>query len=510
MNNSPDKSKSRQVSCPADADHFSFLAEALPGFVWTADAKGIVNYVSSSWSEFSGLSEDHPSYLDWVKRVHQDDVEGALESWGHSVRTGEDFQSDFRIESVDGEYRWFKSIASAITTDSGKIVKWYGTVIDIQKIKEAEAFQKRASLQKEQFLAVLGHELRNPLSAIMSGLEIMKLGSLDKAGQDKALELISREATQLKQLADDTLDSSRFATGKLRLNRKILDLTELVELSLASFQHLAKEKNLTIDFDRPTTPISINADPGRIGQCLSNLLTNASKFTPDGGSISVELTAEPPVVQLSVADTGVGMEAEEIEKLFLAYNQGGSLFTNSPDGLGLGLSIVRNLVELHGGKVSALSEGKNRGSTFTIELPFCAESLEAPESPASAQSWEVKGLKVLVIDDSIGITATMKMFLESEGYSVRIATDSQSALASLRQEIPALIFCDLTLSNGDRGWDLAPQLLKALPSKSTTRLIAMSGHTQPEDIAKSLSVGFSHHLCKPLSLDAIRSILAGH
>ena len=373
--------------------------------------------------------------------------------------------------------------------------------------QEAEA----ASRAKDEFLAMLGHELRNPLSPILTALQLMKLRG--GGGLEREREVIERQVGHLTRLVDDLLDVSRITRGKVALKEERVEIAETVAKAIEIATPLLDQRTHVLDVDVPRS-LWVRGDSVRLSQVFSNLLTNAAKYTPPGGRIIVRATDEPGEIEVRVRDTGIGIAPDILPKVFDLFVQERQAIDRSQGGLGLGLTIVRNLVERHGGTVSAHSEGPGTGSEFVVRLRRSNAPVELEATgdltavPGSVITPSDAALKVLVVDDSIDGAEMLAAALSAKGYNTQVAFDGPAALRMAADFCPAVVFLDIGLPVMD-GYELAA-CLRDLPELSGIRMFALTGYGQDTDRKKTRDAGFEHHFTKPIDLDAIESVLSGH
>ena len=365
-------------------------------------------------------------------------------------------------------------------------------------LRAAEA----SSRAKDEFLAILGHELRNPLAPIVTAIELMKARGTAPV---RELGVIERQTRHLVRLVDDLLDVSRIARGRVELRREPLELRDVVRRAIEIAEPLVEKYSHRLSVDVPRGLV-VEADPVRLAQVVANLLTNAATYTPPRGEIHVVARAAPGGVALRVRDNGVGISPEMLPHVFEMFAQERQPLDRSRGGLGLGLTIVKSLVEAHGGKVAASSAGVGRGSELEILLPACTRApAAAPPAAAAEPARPACGMSVLVVDDNEDVAALMAESLARSGFVTRVAHDASEALAVVREFAPAAGILDIGLPVVD-GYELARRL-RAQPGLERMYLIAVTGYSQAEDRARALAAGFDHHLVKPVSGQAIRSLL---
>jgi PAS domain S-box-containing protein len=376
----------------------------------------------------------------------------------------------------------------------------------VNGLREAAESANRA---KDEFLRMLGHELRNPLSPIVTALQLMKLQG--PAGSERARTVIERQVNHLIRLVDDLLDVSRITRGKVELKKEVLELAEVIATAIETASPLLEKRGHALTVDVPRSGLLVNADPTRLGQVVSILLTNAAKYTPPVGRIIVRAQAIEDEVVLSVRDTGIGIAPEVLPRVFDLFFQERQTIDRSQGGLGLGLMIVRNLVQGHGGSVLARSEGPKRGSEIIVRLPRLtrdpelADSHNAPTSPADAAGGVALAPRVLVVDDNEDAAETLNWALVHKGYDTRVAHDASTALRVAAEFLPDIAVVDIGLPMMD-GYELASHL-RAIPGLAGLRFIALTGYGQESDHQKSQEAGFAHHLVKPVDIDALEDAM---
>ena len=366
--------------------------------------------------------------------------------------------------------------------------------------RDAEA----ANRAKDEFLATLSHELRTPLNAIVGWAHLLKTGQLDEGQRTRAVDVIDRNAKAQSQIVADVLDVSRIVMGKLRLDVRPVLLAEVVEEALDTLRPAAAAKDIRLEATLGGTP-HVSGDPDRLQQVVWNLLSNAIKFTPSGGSVRVRLRRANGHVDVVVEDTGTGIRPDFLPHVFERFRQSDSSSTRAHGGLGLGLALVRHLVELHGGTVSAESRGEGQGATFTVRLPvMLAEARERPEGPAI----DLQGLQVLVVDDDGEARERVAAALRHVGAQVRTAANVVDALADVDQHPPAVIVSDLEMAGGD-GYQFIRRLRQLDPERGgTIPAAALTGHARPDEGRRALEAGFQRHLAKPSAPDEIARAVA--
>jgi PAS domain S-box-containing protein len=526
------------------------LAETVPSIIWTAAPDGTITYANERWFRYTGLTPEQNA-RDWPRYVlHPDDRERCEAQWRRALADGTEYEIEVRNRRSDGEYRWFLTRAVPARDAQGRVTAWFGSTTDIDDRKRAEAALQEDDRRKDEFLAMLGHELRNPLAPIRNAVHLLKLLEPAEPRRTRAIEIIDRQVTHQVRLVDDLLDVSRISRGKIRLQPEQLDLASVVRDTSEDCRSLFQEAGLALSLELPTGPVWVEGDATRLSQVLGNLLQNAAKFTDRGGRVAVELAVEQvgkglttetrrhgdtekddlevertpgqasssvsPCLRgekivgdektfavVTVSDTGIGIAPEVLPHIFESFAQADDTLDRSRGGLGLGLALVKGLVELHGGDVRAESEGVGRGTTFTLRFPL-ARGAAVPQRPA-ADGAPPEPLRVLVVDDIHDVADALRQLLELSGHTVAVAFSGPEALEVARQFRPEVVLCDLGLPGMD-GYAVATALRQD-PITAGARLIALSGYGQQEDQRRSRETGFDLHLTKPVEFKVLQRLL---
>src|SRR4051812_27636358 len=501
---------------------FRQLADTMPQIVFTARPDGHIDYFNRQWYEYTGLPEGETGYESW-RRVHTD--EGLLvttERWGAAVRSGQPYEIEYALRRHDGQYRWHLGRALPIRDASGRIVRWFGTNTDIHErkefersLQEARAEAERASRMKDEFLATLSHELRTPLNAIVGWSEILRLKAEMPPDLMRGVDVIARNARAQGTIINDLLDMSAIISGKVRLDEQRVDFAEVVRSALETARPGAAEKQVALEARIEGGPFGVSGDVGRLQQILWNLLSNAIKFTAAGGRVDVTLRKAHEQIELSVTDTGEGIEAEFLPYLFDRFRQADSSKTRRHGGLGLGLSIVKQLVELHGGSVLAKSAGKDRGATFSVRLPVLgarggAQSATTPGAaagPHRSARGQIAGLSVLVVDDDQDARQLVKRLLEECSASVTTAASAGEAAALLERTRFDVLVSDIGMP-GEDGHALMRRVRALGPGRGDIPAIALTAYARPEDRLQAVRAGFQMHLAKPVEPAELVAVVA--
>ncbi len=376
--------------------------------------------------------------------------------------------------------------------------------IDVTKLKRAEQALQAAAGRKDEFLAMLGHELRNPLAPMILGLHMLSEVSEVSAESKEVCGMLKRQVTHLTRIVDQLLDVSRISRGKVLLRTEPIDLVALTKATIHDQALLVEATQLSISLALPESPVWIKADPTRTSQVLSNIIHNSCKFTPAGGRIAVRLEARNNVALLSISDSGIGMQLGTIENLFEAFAQGETSIDRSTGGLGLGLALVKGLVNLHGGRVWAESPGLNQGSTIRIELPLTDER---PLADSEVGHDGPVARKVVVIEDNLDSGDMLVRVLQNQGHHVVLARDGKEGLSVVKESRPEIVFCDIGLPRGMDGYEVARLIREALPDPPPL-LVALTGYGQEHDKQIAREAGFDLHVTKPIMVENLLALLA--
>jgi PAS domain S-box-containing protein len=471
----------------------------------------VVYRMSPDWSVMRQLTSrkfisdtDEPTAT-WLERyIPPDEQPRVMAAIGEAVRTGRTFELEHRVLRVDGSVGWTHSRAIPLRDASGAIQEWFGLATDVTDRKRAEEEARLADQRKNEFLGVLSHELRNPLAPIRNSIYLLERAAPGSEHATRAKEVIRRQAEHLARLTDDLLDVTRISRGKIALQRTRVDLREIVRETTDDLVSMFVQAGVELHVDHVVGAVWIDADRTRIMQVLGNLLQNSVKFTPRGGAVTVTLAAREEHAEIRVRDTGVGMEPGIIEHMFDPFVQAERTLARTKGGLGLGLPLVKGLVELHGGVVEARSAGPGHGSEFVVRLRLAEIGEEARVDQHVAP--EARPRAILVIEDNLDAGETLAEILELEGHRVRVARDGRSGLDLARELHPDVVLCDIGLPDID-GYEVA-RTLRRDDALRATRLIALSGYAQPEDRQRARDAGFDAHIAKPPDVDKLMSVLA--
>jgi PAS domain S-box-containing protein len=510
---------------------FRDLADSMPQIVFAATRDGVVDYFNRQWYEYTGLSEGDTGVDSW-RQVHTPDgLARVQQAWPEAIRTGQPYEIEYPLRRRDGALRWHLGRALPVRDDDGTIVRWYGTNTDIHDRKQIEDALARAlgsertarqeaelaSRMKDEFLATLSHELRTPLNAILGWAHMIRTGDADASLYARGTEVIERNARAQAKIIDDLLDMSAIISGKVRLDVEPIDLAALVRSAIETARPAADARGVPLCTELgPLDGAAPRGDPGRLQQVLWNVVSNAIKFTPRDGHVTVSLRRAGDQVELAVADSGQGIAPDFLPHVFDRFRQADATSTRRHGGLGLGLAIVKQLVELHGGSVRADSPGLGGGSTFTVLLPAeprarvpavqgdddrpaAADDVRAVD-PADGAA--LAGARVLVVDDEPDARELIGEVLRRCRAEVVTAGSAAEAVRFAERERFDVVVSDIAMP-GEDGYTLIGRL-RALPGAlGAMPALALTAHARPEDRARALAAGFQHHCAKPIEPAAL-------
>ncbi|MEG4631930.1 PAS domain-containing protein [Microcoleus sp. AR_TQ3_B6] len=511
--------KQAEAALQESEERFRNMANNSPFMVWVTDSTGYCTFLSESWYEFTGQTEETGLGLGWVNALHPEDREQAKNAFLPANERQEPYRVEFRLRRSDGGYSWAIDAAAPRFSESGQFEGYIGSVIDITERKQVEterdmvlqleqtarAEAERANRIKDEFLAVLSHELRSPLNPILGWSQLLVGGKLNRTQSATAFETIERNARLQSQLIEDLLDVSRILQGKLRLNVAPVNLATIIPSAVETVQLAAQAKKIQIKTILSPDVGQVVGDTSRLQQIVWNLLSNAVKFTPEGGRVEVRLGQIEHQAQIQVTDTGKGILPDFLLYVFDHFRQEDGATTRKFGGLGLGLAIVRQLIELHGGTVFAESPGVGQGATFTVRLPLLNDDSRRQEEEErhGAVSPEISprplaGLRILVVDDELDSRDFVAFVLEEAGAEVISLSSAAEALESIEQTAPDLLVSDIGMPQMD-GYMLINRIRTQLaPEYRQLLAIALTAYAGEGNERQVLQAGFDKHLAKPI------------
>ncbi|MRW84916.1 response regulator [Pseudoduganella sp. FT26W] len=495
-----------QMDLRNSEERFRQLTENIEDVFWmfgVADHQLL--YASPAYERLFGrtLAQLQQTPDDWLAAVHTEDRALVQADWQDFSNSGH-YDQEFRL-GQEHAIRWVRDRAFLVRDDQQRPYRIARITSDISERKNMEGLLRQADEHKDDFLATLAHELRNPLSPIRSAVTLMNtVPATQPEVHQRARDVILRQVDHLTHLVDDLLDVARISQGKLTLRQQDVELHAVVDPAIETVKALFEARGHVLTVDLPPQPVWLHGDPVRLSQIIGNLLHNAAKFTDPGGRISVSATLpQPDRIRIAVTDNGIGITSYNLARIFDMFAQGASTRDRVHDGLGIGLSLVSKLVEMHGGTVQVRSDGIGQGSTFTIELPLQQPAVVTPVVAEAAP--ELGAQRLLLVDDNIDSVGVMAELLTLMGHEVHTAHNAEDALALARAQLPQTIVLDLGLPGTD-GYALA-RMLRAEPAFAHTRLIAHTGYGSDQDRERTRAAGFDFHLVKPANFDDLEQAL---
>ena len=483
---------------------FARFMQNLPGLAWIKDSDGRYVYANHgaekafrmSSAQLYGKTDEEVFPPETAARFRENDLRAVARPSGMQV-----------VESLmhdDGVLHHSVVSKFPIPAKDGTSVLIGGIAFDITDRVQAEKTAMEASRQKDAFFAVLGHELRNPLSPMLTALQLMRLRGV----QGNEVDILERQVTHMRRLVDDLLDVSRITSGKVQLHLEDVDLAAILVRALDTVGPVLEQRHHSLRMEMPRGVFGVRADPERLTQVVTNLLVNAAKFSDEGSTIIVDARTEDGFVRLSVRDEGIGISPEMLDTIFDDYVQRPESLDRTRDGLGLGLAIVRSLVRQHGGRVFARSDGVGKGSEFVVELPAVAVPERMLVAPTPTRPRRALGQRdrILVVDDNRDAAETLHAGLVHHGYDVVVAFDPAAAMKIAREFRPGIALLDIEMPEMN-GYELAAQLRGLDEPGGTLRLVAVTGFGQPSDRERALAAGFDRHLVKPVELKTLMRVV---
>ncbi|MEX2174099.1 MAG: ATP-binding protein [Pirellulaceae bacterium] len=524
--------KQADVALRENEERFRAIADSIPQLAWMADSTGHVGWFNRCWLDYTGTTLDENQGVGWKSVHHPDYVDRVAEKFERHLREGKDWEDTFPLRGKDGQYRWFLSRMKAIRGEAGEIVRFFGTNTDVTEQRELETQISQQAMaladlnrRKDEFLAMLSHELRNPLAPILNAVQLLKLQQGGTEIQRTAHAMIERQVSQLARLVDDLLEVSRISTGRIHLQEERIDLRGIVERAIEATRPQCGRKSQSLAQSLPDQPVWVQGDSVRLEQVVVNLLNNACKYTDRGGHIWVGLElagaaptpTHPPTLPphaehqppefctLRVRDTGIGIAPELLPRIFNLFTQADKSLDRSQGGLGIGLALVQSLVTMHRGRVEALSK-PGEGSEFVVHLPAMSSPSQPSIEAGKSENRTLHSLRVLVVDDNVDAAAGMAMLLRASGHETRVAHEGAAAMQAALEFVPQVVLLDIGLPVVN-GFQVARSLRRE-PALAHAVLIALTGYGQESDRQRSQEAGFDHHLVKPVDFAKVQQILS--
>lgn len=484
---------------------FQQIAENIDDVFWMYEPNSATPlYVSPAYEQLwerpsSKLLEDG---LDWLLAVHKDDKELVSQAYAMFM-AGDSYELEYRIQIRNGIW-WVHDRGYVLQDAASNSHRLVRITQDINDRKRYEQSLQEADRRKDEFLATLAHELRNPLGPILNAVQMMKLAPSPER-TEKGLAMVERQTRQLVNLVDDLLDIARITNGKISIKPQSVKLRDFINSAIEASQPLIEKRNHQLIVELPVDEVWMEGDPTRLAQIVLNLLNNAAKYTLRGGHIQLTATANSDEVTISVTDNGIGIPVEQRQRIFELFAQANHAPDRAQDGLGIGLSLVKTLVDMHGGSIYVMDADEGAGSRFDLVLPVSGTPHIEEENLAISSKTSVLPRKLLVVDDNFDAAEMLVQLLSNAGYEAQYAVDGVQAIELAQAFIPDVVLCDIGLPGMD-GHEVARRM-SLIPALQNTRLIALTGYGTSTSKFKSREAGFEAHLVKPSSLDEIQSLL---
>jgi PAS domain S-box-containing protein len=504
------------------SERFATVANSVPVLIGMSGPDKGVTYFNTAWLEFTGRTVSRELGMGWLEGVHPDDRDAAIAQYEAAWVARRSFETEFRLRRADGEYRCVLVRATPRFREGGELEGYTASATDITDQRDALKAAERAkeaaeasSRAKDAFLATVSHELRAPLSPILTWARMLRSDRLNPTQSAKAVEVIERNARLQAKLVEDLLDVARIVEGKVRLQVRPVSLSEVVENAVETARPAAEAKEVRLQLVLDST-VTLSGDAERLQQVVWNLLSNAVKFTPRGGRVHVVLERVDSHVEIAVSDTGAGIAPEQLSRLFERFWQADSSTTRAHGGLGIGLAIVRHLTELHGGTVTVESPGAGRGSTFTVKLPLAPMIRTAGEQirrhptvhdESTVPNSRLDGVRVLLVDDEPDSNEAMRVLLDHCGAEVRVAGSAAHAYEILSRWKPDVLVTDIAMP-GEDGYSLLARIRSGLDGLAEIPAIGLTAFASPDDRARVLAAGFRLHLAKPVDPRELTAAIA--
>jgi len=523
--------KAAQEALRWSEERYRSLVEATTHIIWNTKADGEIVTEQPGWSAFTGQKFEEYQGWSWLTAVHPEDRDRTAKAWLNALANRNTYEIEHRLRRYDDEYRYMNARGVPVLETDGSVREWIGVHTDITERKQAEVERERllqrekvareeaetANRIKDEFLATLSHELRTPLNAMLGWTQLLRSRKFNEETTARALETIDRNTKSLAQLIEDILDMSRIVRGKLHLEIRTIDIAPVVVAAIETVLPAATAKNIQIESMLASGVRPVMGDANRLQQVFWNLLANAVKFTPKDGRIEVRLFQLDSQVQIQVADNGQGISPEFLPHVFDRFLQANSTTTREYGGLGLGLSIVRHLVELHGGTVQAESEGLGKGATFTVTLPIRAVDYNLDRSERQSQLHKeetaiappsLEGLRIVVVDDEADARDLLDTVLTQYGAQVVTRATARDTIDAIGQFQPHILVSDIGMPEED-GYSLIHRL-RQLPPEQGGKIpaIALTAYARAEDRARALEAGFQQHIAKPVNPDKLAAVVS--
>jgi PAS domain S-box-containing protein len=493
----------------ASEQRFREMADGVDAIMWVTDARGRIEFVNRGYCEFFGVSSEQVQTGGWRPPIHPEDRARYIEAFKQSLASHTVIRARARVRHASGQWRWLESRGEPRRDEAGRFIGHVGLSLDITDLLSSQEALRQADRRKDEFLATLAHELRNPLAPIRTATQLLSSTKLNDEQLSWARQVIQRQVKHMVFLLDDLLDVARITQGKLTLKKERVALNAVVDTAVEAARPLIDAKDHKLVVELPDDNPTIDGDPMRLAQIISNLLTNAAKYTDHGGEITLRAQVEGTLLSLSVKDTGIGVPPDAVDRIFEMFAQVRGAQSRSDGGLGIGLALAKGLLELHGGTIRVKSEGAGKGSEFVITVPLWVngDATRPQRAPKAEDAPKPTGFRVLIADDNKDAADSLAILLGLAGHVVRVAHSGRSALAVANSFRPDVALLDIGMPELD-GYEVA-QHLRREPWGQSMRLIALTGWGQENDKRRAMEAGFDLHFTKPVDVDQVQALLAG-
>lgn len=482
-----------------------FVLEAARLGAWDLNITAGTLECSDMCKRIFGRPLDRPfPYEELLSAIHPDDRGLAREAVAAALRNHSDYDVEYRVIWPNQTVHWILS-RGQFENPAAEQLRMSGITLDVTMLKQAEADLREADRRKDEFLATLAHELRNPLAPIRNGLQVLRMSNELGAESAEIRELMERQANHLVHLVDDLMEVSRVSRGKVELRREVIALSVIVESALEMSKAIVDDAEHGLVINLPNEPVLLYGDQVRLSQVIANLLTNAAKYMDIGGRIELSAKLDAGEVEISVRDAGLGIPLDMLPRVFEIFTQMEHTRHHSQGGLGIGLALAKSLVEMHGGTIYATSAGLGKGSTFVVRLPEAASPTDRARPSAEVEP-PLPACNVIILDDTRAALFVLEKLLKAMGQNVKATSSASTALEWAREELPDIIISDIGMPEVD-GYEFARRV-RAIPELRGTLLVALTGYGQQSDRKRAQEAGFDRHLVKPVSVDELHSLLA--
>ena len=507
--------KRAQEALREQEERLRFVMDSMPQKIVTVKPSGETDYFSPQWTEFTGLSAEQIHGGGWKQLLHPDDLAETVRCWQHSIDTGEPFVHVHRLRDAHRAYRWHLSRMMPVPDAQGKVVMWICSCTDVHEQRQTTNQLRQytedladADRRKNEFLAMLAHELRNPLAPLRNAVQVLRLTKGSGEAIQSGTAMMERQISQMAHLVDDLLDVSRISRGKIALRQERVDLVSVVNHAVEAAHPWCMDRKLDLKVTLASQPIFLNADPARLNQVVGNLLNNACKFSVEGGQIQLSVETDGGQAVIRVRDSGIGIAADQLSHIFEMFVQVDTSLERSVSGLGIGLTLAKRLVEMHGGTLEVFSAGMDQGSEFVARLPISADASDAPApapSPALGEKSPMTARRILVVDDNRDSATSLAELLKMTGHETHTAFDGLQAVEAAAAFRPDVVLLDIGLPKLN-GYD-ACRRIRSQPWGKDIGIVALTGWGQADDRKNSEEAGFNGHMVKPVDYDALIKLL---